>query len=270
MSEKEVLCIGHNLKYLRKMRNLTQQQLADELNIRRSSIGAYEECRAAPKNDALISISEFFNVSIDLLLKEDISQYTEEELQSEGKTAVDPTGRKLRVLNITTDTEGRENIELVNQKASAGYLNGYSDPEFIEELPRFQLPMLKGGTFRAFEIKGDSMLPLKSGSTIIGEYMDNWLDIKEGQTYVLVTETEGVVYKRVYRKTAADGTEMLVLKSDNLAYAPYEVRMDDVREVWRSRLYMSDDFPDPDMSLEKLSSIVLDIQQEVLKMKNNR
>ena len=70
MSEKDKLIIGKNLKYLRKLKGLTQQELANHLGIRRSSIGAYEECRATPKYETLEKISDFFQVSIDLLVKE--------------------------------------------------------------------------------------------------------------------------------------------------------------------------------------------------------
>src|SRR3546814_6005241 len=52
-----------------------------------------------------------------------------------------PKGRgnaaSVRVLSITVDGDDKENIELVPVKASAGYLNGYADPEYIAELPKF-------------------------------------------------------------------------------------------------------------------------------------
>ncbi len=270
MSEKEKQVIGLNLKYLRKMKGLTQQELANHLDIRRSSIGAYEECRATPRYDTLERISDFFNVSIDLLVKQDLSQYTEDQLRDEkSRRGLDPEGKRLRILPITIDKDGNENVEYVPQKASAGYLNGYADPEYIEDLPKFQLPMLGHGTFRAFEIKGDSMLPLKSGTIVIGEYVENWQDIKNGQTYIVVSETEGVVYKRVYAQPDGDGGITLTLRSDNQAYSPYSVSLEDVREVWKAKLFVSSDFPDPEMSLEKLSNIVMDLQQEVIKLKAN-
>jgi transcriptional regulator with XRE-family HTH domain len=269
MSERDKLVIGKNLKYLRKLKGLTQQELANHLEIRRSSIGAYEECRATPKYETLEKISDFFGVSIDMLVKEDVSQYTEEELRSSiAEAMVDVEGKKLRVLPITVDAQGRENIELVTQQhASAGYLNGYADPEYIEELPRFQLPMLGEGTFRAFEIKGDSMLPLKSGTVIIGEYLQDWRSVKDGETYVIISETEGVVYKRVYAQVGSDGNPVFTLKSDNTSYSAYDVNVSDVREIWKARMFMSDDFPQPDLSIEKLSSIVMNLQQEMLRMK---
>jgi len=253
------------------MKGLTQQELANHLGIRRSSIGAYEECRATPRYDTLERISEFFSVSIDLLVKEDLSVYSEEDLKNQDTfRGMDIEGRNLRILPITLDRAGRENVEYVPQKASAGYLNGYADPEYIEDLPKFQLPMLGPGSFRAFEIKGDSMLPLKSGTIIIGEYVANWQDVKNGQTYIVASESEGVVYKRVYSRPNTEGGITLTLRSDNPAYSPYDVDIEDVREIWKAKMFLSNDFPDPELSLEKLSSIVMDLQQEVIKLKNKR
>ena len=60
-------------------------------------------------------------------------------------------------------------FRFVPVKAAAGYLAGYADPEFIDELNTFTLPMLAPGKYRAFEIVGDSMLPTQSGSVIVGE-----------------------------------------------------------------------------------------------------
>lgn len=270
MSEREKIIVGKNLKFLRKRKGLTQQELADRLGIRRSSIGAYEECRATPKYETLEKISEFFGVSIDLLVKEELSQLATDDFSDfDSNRRPDFEGKKLRVLPITVDNNGRENIELVNQKAAAGYLNGYADPEFIEDLPRFQLPMVGAGTYRAFEISGESMLPLKPGSIVIGEYVQDWRhDIKDNETYVIVSRSEGVVYKRVFSRINEDNG-YLVLRSDNPAFQEYTVDVSDVREVWKAKLYISSSFPDPDISLERMASIVLELQREVMRLKRN-
>lgn len=271
MSEKDKATIGKNLKFLRKKKGLTQQELADELDIRRSSIGAYEECRATPKYETLENISEFFEVSIDLLVKEDISQLDPTDLiDHREQRRLDIEGRKLRVLPITVDSEGRENIDFVQQKAAAGYLNGYADPEYIEDLPKFQLPMLGSGTFRAFEINGDSMLPLSSGTVIIGEYIQDWRhDVKEGETYIVVSKNDGVVYKRLFSRISGDGGSLL-LRSDNPAYPDYSVDVEEVREIWKAKMFLSNSFPEPDISIERLTSIVMELQQEVMRLKGKK
>lgn len=60
--------IGERLTDLRKDRNLTQKQLAEELNLTKSNISAYEcEHNEAP-DDTKIALAKYFNVSVDYLL----------------------------------------------------------------------------------------------------------------------------------------------------------------------------------------------------------
>src|ERR1700750_706811 len=184
--------ISSNIKFLRKKKGLTQQQFADQIGIKRSLVGAYEEERAEPKYELLKHMANFFEVTVDDFINETINE----------KWAPKPKGdpANLRILSISVDKDDNENIEMVPLKASAGYLNGYADPEYVAQLPKFYLPMFKNGTFRAFEIKGDSMLPLASGTIIIGEYLENWSDVKQGDTYVVVSKSEGIVFKRIGSK----------------------------------------------------------------------
>jgi len=255
--------VDSNLKFLRKRLGYTQAQLAEKLNIKRSLIGAYEEARAEPKLSTLVNISRLFEVSLDQFITQDLSQVQfGDNTHSESLVKTN----NMRVLAITVDKEDNEYIELVPHKASAGYLNGYADPEFIEELPRFRLPMLSTlGTHRAFEIKGDSMLPIASGTVIIGKYIDDWSEIKDGTPCIVVSQNEGVVFKRVFNKIK--NTAVLRLHSDNPVYDPYEVAVDDVNEIWEAKAFISSTFPIADFSLNKLTSIVLDLQQEVIKLK---
>src|SRR6185437_3858275 len=117
-------------------------------------------------------------------------------------------------------------IQLVPVKAAAGYLAGYADPEFLDELNTFTLPMLAPGNYRAFQIVGDSMLPTTSGSVIVGEKVDDIEEIKSNQTYIVVSRNEGIVYKRVMKNNKSKNK--LTLVSDNTSYQPYNVNSDDV------------------------------------------
>ena len=253
--------VTSNIRYLRKEAGYTQAQLAERLEIKRSLVGAYEEGRAEPKLSTLVNIAGLFGITLDSLITAELSAATART----GNGAPAANG-KLRVLAITVDEDQRENIELVPLKASAGYLNGYSDPEFIEELPRFRLPMLgSNGTFRAFEISGDSMLPIASGTVIVGRFIEDWGSIKDGTPSIIVSQKEGVVFKRIYNKIKE--TAMLRLHSDNPVYSPYELHVEDVLEIWEARSYISSTFPIADLSLDKLSSIVLDLQKEMQKLK---
>lgn len=63
------MVLGEKLKRLRKSRGLSQEQLAAELNVSRQSISKWELGESKPEIENLIALSEFFNVSIDELLK---------------------------------------------------------------------------------------------------------------------------------------------------------------------------------------------------------
>lgn len=250
--------ISSNIKFLRKKRSLTQQQFADQIGIKRSLVGAYEEERAEPKYDLLKVIAAFFDISIDDFIKEEINE----------KWQPKPKGN-LRILSISVDKDGDENIEMVPVKASAGYLNGYADPEYVAALPKFYLPMFKQGTYRAFEIKGDSMLPLVSGTVIIGEYVENWADIKAGETYVVVSKSEGVVYKRIGNRFKEN--KKLKLISDNPVYEPYEINGEDVLEIWKGKGYISTHLPEPtpEPTMESLTAMMAQMQRSIAGLKSN-
>ena len=155
--------VSENIKYLRKKLGLTQEQFAERIGIKRSLLGAYEEARADPRISNLINMAKVFGTSVDIMINKDVSKLSDSEIN----TSQFKRGKE--VLAITVDSEGKENVELVPQKAAAGYLNGYADADFIQELPKFSLPILPtNATYRAFEISGDSMLPILPGTIIIG------------------------------------------------------------------------------------------------------
>jgi len=255
--------ISSNLKYLRKKKGHTQQQFADAMEIKRSLIGAYEEDRAEPKYDLLKKIAEYFDLTIDEFINENINDNWKPKPKSQGSN--------LRVLSITVDKDDKENIELVPVKASAGYLNGFSDPEYIRDLPKFQLPVpfLKQGTFRAFEIVGDSMLPIQSGSIILAEYLDNWSEVKTGDTYVIISKNEGVVYKRAGNRFK-DNKELKLI-SDNKTYDPYSVPSDDILEIWKAKAYISSTLPDPtpEPTIETLTNMMSQMQKSISQLNKN-
>jgi len=260
--------ISNNLKYLRKKISLTQEQMAHQIGIKRSLLGAYEEGRADPRISNLLKFSEIFSLSVDQLIGSDL---TAENGIGSMSDKIEKAKNDLRVLSITVDKNDHENIELVPQKAAAGYLNGYADPEYIEELPKFQLPVLpESATYRAFEISGDSMLPLRSGTIVIGQFLESVSDVKNGKTYVFVTRDEGIVYKRIFKYT--DNPELFCFASDNRQYSTYDVVGKDILEIWEAKAFISMEFPEPgeeeEFTLRRLADIVLDLQQEVIKLKD--
>lgn len=237
--------VNKNLKFLRTQKGLTQKQLAEKLGLKQAAIGAYEEERSTPPLASLLDISKIFGVNLDALVNHDLSRSPEK-----GKKVFASKGKE--VLAITVDSNDKENVELVTQKASAGYLSGYQDVEFVKDLPKISLPVLpKNRTYRAFEIQGDSMLPVQPGSIIFGEYMEDVSGVKNGKLYILVTKQDGIVFKRIFN--FADQEGKLLLVSDNRNYQPYAVDAGDVLEIWSAKAFFSNQFPDVDTSNQVLS-----------------
>jgi transcriptional regulator with XRE-family HTH domain len=231
------MLVQTNLKFLRKKKSLTQEVLAEALGISRSKLAGYE-LNINPPIETLVKISDYLRVSLDILVKEDLSSYTEYKLRELLETDQFLRGRNLRILATTVDDQGRELIEVVSQRAKASYLAGFSDPEFIAELPRFALPFLPmDKKHRVFQVDGDSMLPIPDGAWIVCEYMDDWTVIKDGERYVIVTEQDGVTFKIAYNQIKE--ARKLLLCSANPIYVPFEVEAEQIREVWKYRLAMS-------------------------------
>ena len=217
--------IGKNIVYLRKKNKWTQDDLALKLNVKRSLIGSYEEERASPKLDLINKIVALFDISMEDLVSTDLSKV---------KTNDDYTSRRF-LMKLHTNAKN-QSIVFVPLKASAGYLNGYADPEFLDELNTFTLPMIAPGNYRAFEISGDSMLPTPSGSVVIAEKEENFDNIKPTNAYILLSKNEGIVYKRINK---INETKELALISDNPVYQPYKVKYTDVLEMWKAVYVLS-------------------------------
>ena len=228
--------IKENLKYLRAQRGINQSELAEALGIKRTALNAWEIGRASPRHETAKHIAAYFGVSPESLLFGSIKE-TNDASPGLGQG----TANNVQVLAITVDNDDNENIELVNVKAFAGYAMGYGDPEFIKELPKFRLPFLSTGTYRAFEIDGDSMLPIASGSIVIGQYTESLGYVKPGDTYIFITQNSGILFKRVARIDK----DKIFLQSDNPLYYSYSLPLSEIREVWKTKLYMSYQLPDP-------------------------
>ena len=252
-----------NIKHLRKRKGRTQDDVAFALNTKRSTLSGYENNVAQPNIEALIQFSKYFNVAIDTLIRVDLTVLSESQLsQLERGYDVFISGNKLRVLTTTVDNNNEENIELVSEKARAGYATGFADPEYINILPTFQLPFLsKQKKYRAFQVSGDSMHPIPDGSMVIGEYLQNWNLIQDKHPYIVLTIEDGVVFKIVENKIKTD--HKLVLHSLNSFYRPFDVPINQIREIWKFVSYFSSEMPGANMEKEELVETIRILKDEV-------
>lgn len=214
--------------------------MAAELEITRTSLSGYER-NVQPPFKTLIKISNYFNISLDAFIKYKLEALSGFQLsQIEKGFDVDVTGNKLRLLTISVDNNGKENIEIVPVKAQAGYTNSYGDLEFIASLSKFKLPFLpEDKTYRTFQVKGDSMLPIQEGSWVTCSYLENWEHIKNGKPCIVVTKDEGIVFKLIYNRL---NENKFLLVSSNRNYSPYEIPVSQVVEIWQFETYNSFEF----------------------------
>ncbi len=212
--------LSENMRHLRGLQKYAQQKIADDLLITRGRYAKYEDGSSEPPIEILIRLSKYYRISIDLLVGLDLSKYSLEKMMKL------PDNRT--ILPITVDEKGENKIEIIPEKAQMGYLQGYSDPGYIEKLQTISLPFLRNGKFRAFPASGDSMPPFKNGTFIVGKYVENVSDLKNNKTYIFITQNEGVVYKRFEKKTARN----ITVSSDNPLYKPYEVKLSELVEIW--------------------------------------
>jgi transcriptional regulator with XRE-family HTH domain len=260
-----------NIKLLRKRRKCTQDEVAEQLKMKRSTLSGYENRVAQPGVEVLLLFANFYQIAVDTLLKVDLSKLSETQLrQLEHGEDVFLRGGNLRVLASTVNNENRENIELVPVKAQAGYTNGFSDPEYISDLQVFQLPFLsEEKKYRTFQLQGDSMLPIPEKAWVTGEYVLDWNSLKTGEACVVLTVNDGIVFKILENNIGKEGK--LILYSLNPLYEPYELAVGDIREIWRLVHFISHEIPEPIIPENELVRTVATLKQDLdrLKLKVN-
>jgi len=250
--------LAKNIKHLRVLKNLSQEYFGTEIKVTRERIASYEHSRSTPPVDVLVSISEYFKLPIDVLIKNDLSK-------SNNDTFIE-IGNQRVLFPITVNDNEEELIEVVPIEASAGYLQGYADPEYIEHLGKIKLPFLPTGTHRAFPIKGDSMLPVKSGYYIVARFVDDIRNVKNGCTYIVLTLNDGIVYKRVFDQLKDNNTLLMV--SDNKRYDAYHVPIEEVLELWEFTCSINtQEYDEHELKISSIASMLNELGVELKSLK---
>ena len=303
--------VANNIKYLRRMNGLTQEQFARKIGRKRSLLGAYEESRANPNLDNLMSIAKIFGTTVDNLIKNDIRRMREQQgipLPQPATQLLEPNepeapkplaalidkyyqqpdnspparqGVQAKTIKPTPSFEPQPVDELfvkplpptaasskpdenrvvwVSQQNTAEYMGSYAYEDYLQRLPELLLPTLPRGRHRAFEAGSD--FPVV-GATVVGEFVSNWFDIRDGKHYLVVLHKQGVLYRRVYNHVKTKGTVLLLSDLPDIPAA--EVPVKDVLEFWETRQYISLSMPEPaaTLPLEKLAMLAAELQREI-------
>lgn len=261
--------LGNNLKLIRKTKKKSQEEVASDLGLTRSSYSGYENGIAEPGIETLIVLSQYYGVPIDTLVTKDFTTFSESDWSSVSSGLyADINGKNLRVLTSLVDSEENEMIEMIPQQARAGYTTGYADPDYLKVLPTFSLPFLsKNRKYRSFPIMGDSMPPVDEGSFVVGEYIQNWGSVRSGTPCIVVTKEDGIVFKIV--NNLIEKNQSFELCSTNPMYQPYLVHVNEVVEMWKFVNYISPSLPEMRIDDSQLTKSIQDLQREILDMKRS-
>jgi transcriptional regulator len=266
--------IKERVLYISESKGITREKFFEDLGI------TYGNFKGKAKEKALSSdvlakiIAKYPEISSEWLLTGN-----GEMLKSEGATEVIKTprveiiepikveGRSLMPKVVVVDDRDNDRIPLVSIKAQAGYLKGYDDSNYIEELPTYSVPDMRNGTYRMFQVSGFSMYPtLQDGSYVIGKFVENWEWLSDNRVCVVVTERDGVIVKRVTNRAREKG--FLYCKSDNRDYKHITVRVEDIREIWECQAHISFEFLDPVTNYQKIAELEVNVSELQDKVKN--
>ena len=233
---------------------LSQEEFGSRVDLSRSAISQIESGQTYPSLESIDKIVKFYSTTWDGLMGN----------STELKNTDAPSAERTVITSI--DKSGVQNIVLVPIKAQAGYLIGAQQPDYIEHLPMFKIPGLNHGIFRAFEVSGYSMLADRigffPGDIVIGEYLEQLSDIKDGFVYVLVNdahECDNIVLKRCLNYINKDG--VIICKSDNKdpQYPTFSLPVESIKEVWKFKMKITRQAPEPSGLYERINALEGDI-----------
>ncbi|WP_452598284.1 helix-turn-helix domain-containing protein, partial [Pontimicrobium sp. MEBiC01747] len=121
---------GKNIKKIRGVKGLSQQAFAEIFDLKRATLGAYEEGRSEPKIETIIKIANYFSISIDALLTSELT--VNELLRFKGD---------LTIANEPLVREQFATIPCITEQNSKDYIKYFNKENFIKDMPKVHLPI---------------------------------------------------------------------------------------------------------------------------------
>lgn len=231
--------VGEKLDQLLTSLAITPEDFADEINVGKSAI--YKLLRGDTKKITVLMAKK---------INQRYPQFSVEYLRSLNKS--DDSGVGENYFNSLKNQQEDEalpvdfgnylQIPLIQQRARAGFLSGWEDPEYVQELPTILWEVDKEykGRYVCFEVTGDSM-DNDSRESIVEKdvllcreiqriHWTNKLHLHRWKNFVIVHREEGILIKRVLEHDTETGR--LLLHSLNPLYEDQEVYMDDLIAIF--------------------------------------
>lgn len=114
------MSLGNNIQYLRKQKQITQEQLAERMSVSRQTISKWEADEAVPELSKLIALSDLFSCKLDALIREDLNAY--DEIYSEITVKTVKPFKMARYVMVTPNPEDDVNRYMNDWAKRAGLL----------------------------------------------------------------------------------------------------------------------------------------------------
>ncbi len=245
--------LADNLRFLRKRKSATQEEMARALELKKSTYASYENDEGnTPPAKTLYAIAKYFDVSMESLFDLDYKMLNHQQPLKISPHEI--------YFPVSVSLEGTELIDVVpaTHQAQAGYLQDHADPSYIQSLPKisWDLGAYESGTKRIFQISGDSMLPIPSQSFILA-LKKEYSEVTPDQPYIIVTKHD-ILFKRLKQ----DGTRWRLI-SDNAIYPAQSIEVDDVRQYWKALKVIMDIPAQENLTLQDLHTTLEETKEKV-------
>ena len=179
--------LGKNIKHLRKKQNIDQQELADYLNVPRSTLACWENNIRTPKLEQIVRIAQFFNVNLDIIYN-DFNNVTSVDIDDD-------------IIKIPVYGTIKAGIPIESQEDIIDYV----------EIPKSWIRGEK--KFYGLKISGDSMFPkYNEDDIVIFEQNDDTSLCNGKDCAIMINGTESTFKKLLVNEQG------IVLQPYNTAY----------------------------------------------------
>ncbi len=239
--------IGKNIKIIRSAQKISQSEFSELFGVSRASVGSYEEGRAEPRIDTIISIANRFSLSIDALLTKEL---TFDELYQLNIIEHDTSAEDAQRLEILDKDHRREDTPLVVKENYLEYIVNYDHKDYINSLPFIQLPNTQHEKTRAFEVQ-DNAMEFNGHGLLHGDILSCSLvkkeDLVEGEVYVLVTD------QNVYVRRLVKTKPTLEFRPDNPNFIRLDWSKHNWQELWKVDGFYSTSLDPPSLQEERIA-----------------
>jgi transcriptional regulator with XRE-family HTH domain len=216
---------GDRVVEIRKNTGLSQKEFAQQIGITQGALSHIETNRTKLSVDIVTYLCRHYHINSEWLLFNRGPMHRSHL-------------EKAYASSVPHENDNR--IILIKEDAHADYPSKYNDEQYLTGLGSYRVPGFDNGTFRMFEISGNSMEPtLYTKEIVITERVDTLNRVNSNHIYIVITD-KGVLAKRVF--VHENGSDIYILKSDNPTYQEFSLRAKDIYELWEVKAKLTKEF----------------------------